>query len=85
MPEEINRIVADRLSELLFCPTSAAIDNLQQEGLGAHPSSRAMSCTMRFVIFRGIAEQRGGELARSWRKGEFALATIHRAREHRRS
>lgn len=32
MPEEINRIVTDRLSNLLFCPTDVAVENLNQEG-----------------------------------------------------
>jgi len=32
MPEEINRILTDRVSSILFCPTQSAIDNLQKEG-----------------------------------------------------
>lgn len=33
MPEEINRILTDRVSRLLFCPTQAAMDNLQTEAI----------------------------------------------------
>ena len=32
MPEEVNRILTDRLSTLLFCPTQTAADHLQKEG-----------------------------------------------------
>jgi UDP-GlcNAc3NAcA epimerase len=34
MPEEINRILTDRVSNLLFCPTEIAIQNLINEGYG---------------------------------------------------
>lgn len=33
MPEEINRILTDRVSRILFCPTQAAMDNLQAEAI----------------------------------------------------
>lgn len=32
MPEEINRILTDRISDILFCPTKTAIENLKNEG-----------------------------------------------------
>lgn len=79
MPEETNRIVADRLSALLFCPTQAAMENLAREGLAPQSVFTGDIMYDAFVIFRGIAERRGGELASTWQKGEFALATIHRA------
>lgn len=33
MPEEINRILTDRISSVLFCPTQSAVDNLNKEGI----------------------------------------------------
>jgi UDP-GlcNAc3NAcA epimerase len=32
MPEEVNRILTDRISNILFCPTQTAVDNLNKEG-----------------------------------------------------
>jgi UDP-GlcNAc3NAcA epimerase len=32
MPEKVNRILTDRISTFLFCPTNQAIENLKQEG-----------------------------------------------------
>ncbi len=35
MPEEVNRILTDRVSNFLFCPTATAVRNLQKEGFNA--------------------------------------------------
>jgi UDP-GlcNAc3NAcA epimerase len=34
MPEEVNRILTDRISDMLFCPTTTAMENLDREGYG---------------------------------------------------
>jgi UDP-GlcNAc3NAcA epimerase len=39
MPEEINRIITDRISDLLCCPTKTAIKNLENEGFDKFTSS----------------------------------------------
>jgi UDP-GlcNAc3NAcA epimerase len=39
MPEEINRILTDRISDILFCPTETAVKNLIQEGV-ARPNDQ---------------------------------------------
>lgn len=35
MPEEVNRILTDRISNVLCCPTQAAVENLAREGFGS--------------------------------------------------
>jgi UDP-GlcNAc3NAcA epimerase len=37
MPEEINRILTDQISDLLLCPTDTAVDNLFKEGIANKP------------------------------------------------
>lgn len=79
MPEEINRIVADHLCDLLFCPTALAVDNLRKEGLRERAVLTGDVMYDACMMFREIAEHRGCGLADTWRAGEFALATVHRA------
>jgi UDP-GlcNAc3NAcA epimerase len=80
MPEEINRIVADRLSALLFCPTATAVANLAREGIvaGVHDVGDVMYDVSLF--YRGLARERSRALDDlGLEDGNFALATCHRA------
>ena len=79
MPEEINRVVADHLSDLLCCPTTTAMENLRREGLESRAVLTGDVMYDAVIQFREVAEQRGGGFADTWRPGEFALATVHRA------
>jgi UDP-GlcNAc3NAcA epimerase len=79
MPEEINRIVADHLSDLLLCPTQLAMENLCREGLGKRAVLTGDVMYDASIAYGKAAERRGGLLADSWQRGEFALATVHRA------
>jgi len=79
MPEELNRIVADHLSDLLLCPTGLAIENLRREGLDARAVLTGDVMYDAALIFRQLAERKGGPLAEEWKPQAFALATVHRA------
>src|SRR5215471_10023193 len=79
MPEEINRVVADHLSDLLLCPTELAVENLRKEGLGERAVLTGDVMYDASLTYREAAECRGGALADRWQRGEFALATVHRA------
>jgi UDP-GlcNAc3NAcA epimerase len=80
MPEEINRVVADRLSSLLLCPTTAAVDNLTREGIrdGVHLVGDVMyDCLQRFD---GIAPSTSTLRSdHGLTRGEYVLMTCHRA------
>jgi UDP-GlcNAc3NAcA epimerase len=80
MPEEINRILSDRISTLLFCPTKIAVENLEAEGIhkGVHQVGDVMFDIT--LHYRDIARQKSTILNRlGLHDVRFALATCHRA------
>jgi UDP-GlcNAc3NAcA epimerase len=80
MPEEVNRILTDRVSNLLFCPTRAAVANLAQEGVtkGVHAVGDVMFDVALF--YRERARNDSDALARlDLQPGAYVLATCHRA------
>ncbi|WP_415033121.1 non-hydrolyzing UDP-N-acetylglucosamine 2-epimerase [Azonexus sp.] len=80
MPEEINRILADRVSTLLLCPTALAVDNLAREGLsqGVHNVGDVMYDVALYYRERAKANSRILQTL-ALREKNFALATCHRA------
>ena len=90
MPEEINRIVCDNLSTILFAPTQTAVDNLRREGFLSSKATFADG-NRRHVFHSGdimydnslyfarLADEKTDILRRLGLEDEkFVLATIHR-------
>ena len=83
MPEEINRVLVDRISDKLFCPTVTAVENLQREGFGDFSyveiiqSGDIMQDAALYYVSkakRPLLPGKGRALDKT-----FALVTMHRA------
>jgi len=77
MPEEVNRILTDRVSSIMFCPTKTAIDNLQKEGVSSWQTQVSLSGDVMqdgALFYREFAQKPTFEI-----KDDFVLCTIHRA------
>lgn len=80
MPEEVNRILADRVSTLLLCPTEVAVENLAREGVvqGVHNVGDVMYDVALYYRERAKSQSKVLKTHGLQEKG-FALATCHRA------
>jgi UDP-GlcNAc3NAcA epimerase len=83
MPEEINRILTDRISDLLCCPTDRAVRNLLDEGFGGFPCRVVKTGDVMFdaaLHFMEVASTRSTILSDlDLAAGKFILCTVHRA------
>lgn len=80
MPEEINRVVADHLSNLLLCPTATAVENLAKEGITRGVVKTGDLMYDAALIGRELAVQKSSILAtHKLIPKAYAVATIHRA------
>lgn len=79
MPEEINRVLIDHASDILFCPTQTAVDNLKNEGINnnVHLVGDVMLDALEYNLKN--AEKKSMILQTLGIKaGEYLVATIHR-------
>lgn len=77
MPEEVNRILTDRISDILFCPTSTAVENLKKEGY-VNLDCKVMEVgdvMQDAALFYASKTQKPSEDI----PAKFALCTVHRA------
>ncbi|MCI0590802.1 MAG: UDP-N-acetylglucosamine 2-epimerase (non-hydrolyzing) [Gammaproteobacteria bacterium] len=80
MPEEINRIVADHVSDLLLAPTVTAKENLEQERLGNRSVLTGDIMYEAVLLSRRIARSASSVLDRLMLSpGAYGLVTVHRA------
>ncbi len=80
MPEEINRVLTDHISDLLFCPSNVAVENLAKEGVtkGVYDVGDVMADALQHAV-RTAGENPDilGRLKLSPK--HYILATVHRA------
>ncbi|MCE9598450.1 MAG: UDP-N-acetylglucosamine 2-epimerase (non-hydrolyzing) [Spirochaetia bacterium] len=85
MPEEQNRVLTDHLSQFLFCPTQAAIDNLAHEGITHGRNGYRVFRTGDVMLdaslfYREQVAQRSNSIIKDLDlSGDFFLLTMHRA------
>jgi UDP-N-acetylglucosamine 2-epimerase (non-hydrolysing) len=79
MPEEINRIVTDRLSKLHLTPSPDADENLRREGVSPDSIVRVGNCMIDSLLAHVEKARSGHALTRlGLRPREFVLVTLHR-------
>jgi len=78
MPEEINRVVTDRLSNFLFCPSSNSINNLKKEGITDSAFNVGDVMYDAVCIYKDLARKKVKLDRWSIKEKSYALVTIHR-------
>lgn len=80
MPEEVNRVMTDHISDLLFCPTPTAVENLKAEGImeGVHLVGDVMADALHFNRERADLQSRILEILGLEPK-MYLVLTVHRA------
>jgi UDP-N-acetylglucosamine 2-epimerase (non-hydrolysing) len=79
MPEEINRVMTDSISDLLFAPSADAVENLLREGHDRgriHMVGNVMIDSLEHIVPRALASTIVGELGLE--PGSYYVATLHR-------
>lgn len=81
MPEEVNRILTDRISDFLFCPTDSAIQNLHNEGFDKLNCSVVRTGDIMYDALKFFSQYAPDASYAFETAGneKYALCTIHRA------
>jgi UDP-N-acetylglucosamine 2-epimerase (non-hydrolysing) len=80
MPEEINRVLADGVTDLAFAPTEEAVENLAAEGVAGEVFHTGNTVVDACREYAPLAAERSTVLERLDLVGtDYAVATVHRA------
>jgi UDP-N-acetylglucosamine 2-epimerase (non-hydrolysing)/UDP-GlcNAc3NAcA epimerase len=80
MPEELNRVLTDHLSDVLLCPSQTAVANLEREHVAGRIELVGDVMVDVALLFQPRAKADDGPLeAAGVAPGEYALVTAHRA------
>ena len=81
MPEEVNRIITDRISDYLYCPTPTAVNNLRAEGYDQFDSEviRTGDIMLDAALYYAGKSASKAEMPPNLPSDDFALCTLHRA------
>lgn len=81
MPEEVNRVLTDHLSSLLFVPTSNAVENLRREGIPERDIHMVGDVMYDSVLHYGQKAEQVSSILEilNLKPKEYILATLHRA------
>ncbi len=80
MPEEINRILTDHVSDFLFCPSDVAVQNLKKEGITKNVVivGDVMADSLAYAVEKAAKKSKIIETL-GLKPGKYYLATVHRA------
>lgn len=76
-PEEINRVITDRVSDIVFCPSDSAMENLKKEGIDIWGGKVIMSGDVMYDAAKFYT--RFSRIPEYYIPEKFVLVTIHRA------
>lgn len=78
MPEEVNRVLTDRIADFLFCPTGQSIKNLEAEGFRNFNSTTIRSGDVMYDAVLYYAKKNNYKIMETIPFSPFVLCTIHR-------
>jgi len=81
MPEEINRVLTDHVSSILFAPTESSVENLKKEGIASHHIRRVGDVMFDASIYYAKQAEHSSRVLENLqvKRNNYVLVTVHRS------